>query len=234
MQFYFKSLCSLSLDPNTVHLAFRYCFSIIHLFMIHHGSLQGFKFLPGFQHLELFLMFNVHWDHSPHLAAAFDFRVHWFMVLFNNLASPFVPFILHTYVLNRTQFIPLQIPSYYALPFIYFTSINLIISVHMHFLQYSLYSAYGIISYHISYISFHSLFHLGVNYVCIYTYLFPFPFLTMHIIVFLLCGLEISNLLHLQPYLRLLPHWSHYFFFLYLSLCLYSYKTFVQLGYSHQ
>ena len=51
IQFYLKSLCSLPLDPNTVHLAFRYSFSIVHLFMVHHGLLLGFKFLPVFQQL---------------------------------------------------------------------------------------------------------------------------------------------------------------------------------------
>ena len=50
----FKSHCSLSLDPNTVYLAFRYSLLsfllnlTVHLFIVHHGLLQGFIFLPVF------------------------------------------------------------------------------------------------------------------------------------------------------------------------------------------
>ena len=62
----FKSLYSLSLDPNTVHLAFIYSllsFSLsltVHLFMVHHGLLQGFIFLPVFLSLVFYhLMFIV-------------------------------------------------------------------------------------------------------------------------------------------------------------------------------
>ena len=116
--------------------------------------------------------------------------------------------IIHSLYRHLSTF---TIQPYNALPFIYFASINPIISVHMYFLQHSVHS---IISYSISYDSFHILFHWGVNYVCIFTYLFPFPFLTMHIIGFFYVGLKsltcyIYN--HIFNTLRLLLHLSHQF-----------------------
>ena len=61
----FKSHCSLSLDPDTVHLAFRYSllsFSLnltVHLLIVNHSLLQGFIFLPVFLSLICYHL-NVH------------------------------------------------------------------------------------------------------------------------------------------------------------------------------
>ena len=114
-------------------------------------------------------LFNIHYRTSVPFGVGLSasiFTDPWSFLLLRFL--PFVRFnFFYIYVLNRTQFTPLQIPPYNALPFIYFISINPIISVHIHFLQYSLYSVYSIVSYSISCNSFHIYFHilpcLGVN-----------------------------------------------------------------------
>ena len=215
--------------------------------MVHHGLPQRLIFLPVFQQLVCYqLIVQCSPSHFRYIGVSFStsiFTDPWSLSLIRFL--PFVPFILHIYVLNRTQFIPLQIPPYNALPFIYFASINPIISVHMYFLQHSV---HRIISYSISYNSFHILFHWGVSYVCIFTYLFPFSFLTMHIIVFFYVGLK-SLTCYIQPYFntfRLLFHLSHQFTILSITVSvfgnsqpvrsslMFTYKTFVQLVYSHR
>ena len=119
--------------------------------MVHHGLLQ------------------VHWGQL------FQLQYSWILGPFTDSISSFCPIYFtrvcaQSYTINTfTIFQP-----YHALPFIYYTSISLIISIYMHFLQYPLYSVYGIISYN----SFHTCFHIlsikGVNDLCVFTYLFPF------------------------------------------------------------
>ena len=98
------------------------------------------------------------------------------LLLLSHLFYTSPAYVLNSYTVYTIIYLPLQFSPYNALSFIYVISINPMISVHMHFLQQ--YSVYSIISYSISYKSFHILFHIlphwGVNYsvyLCIYFFL---------------------------------------------------------------
>ena len=96
------------LNPNTLHLAFIYSFSLLHLFMVHHGLLQGSKFLPVFQQLALLSAYCSMFTGSVHFKyrGFLNLNIHRSLVLFTctDLAPSFVPFILHIDVLYHTQF----------------------------------------------------------------------------------------------------------------------------------
>ena len=170
--------------------------------MVHHGLPQRLIFLPVFQQLVCYqLIVQCSPSHFRYIGVSFSasiFTDPWSLSLIRFL--PFVPFnFLHIYVLNRTQFIPLQIPPYNALPFIYFTSINPIISVHMHFLQHSVYGIISYIAFHMTVFIFY--FH-GVSYLrCTIYYLWGLKSLTCYI----------HN--HYFNTIRLQLHLSHQFLF---------------------
>ena len=124
-----------------------------------------------------------------------------FFVLLGNWVSSPVPLISHMFcssTLNCTQFIMAflylyNFPSHNTLPYIHiFTTyiyINLRTSIFaITGISLQQYSVYGIISYNISYNTFHLLSHCGVNYVlCISIYLF-ISILTIWIIIWLCVG----------------------------------------------
>ena len=128
--------------------------------MVHRGLLQGLNFF-----LDLFV---VHCERSlqVHWGQLFQLQCSWILGLFIRFL-PVVPFILHFYVLNHTQLIPLQIPTIPCIT-IYDTSINLIISVHTSFYNIQ-YTASFHIAFHTSVFIFIFIFyHIEVSIVSVY------------------------------------------------------------------
>ena len=142
IHFYFKLLCSLSLDSNTVHLAFRYSFSMVHLFMVHLGLLQGFKSLPVFQQLLCCQLI---------VQCSLSLLITWLHVL-SHLCYTFVCSIIHRYIITS--------PIIQCITLLYYTSINYF-STHIFPFFYNIqYTA----SVHIA--SFHTYFHVLPNLRC--------------------------------------------------------------------
>ena len=128
-----KSLCSLSLDQNTVHLYFSYSFSIVYSSLYHFSSM-GVR------------------------VSASIFTDPWSFSLIRFLT--FCPFFTHLCDQSYTVYTDIYLPLQFCITqsYICLTSINPMTSVPMHFVQ--SYSIYGIISYNISYNSFHIYFHI--------------------------------------------------------------------------
>ena len=149
----FKSHCSLPLDPNTLHLAFRYPLVSFSLnSSTFYSPLQFYSSVYfsswvsvtclllsqcSLSKHNIFSLRAFHWNCSVLLDPVFSSSVHLFFVLFNSFnnhwISSFVPFILHMFCSWYTCYsgfsLPLQFSTIYLSPQCQITSMHLRTSI---------------------------------------------------------------------------------------------------------
>ena len=165
IQFCFESLCPLSPDPNTVHLAFRYSLWTVHLFMIHHCLPERFIFLPVFLSVD-----------------CYHINVQCLLLQLSSIGCSFSASVF-------PDSLPSSITCFLLLSHLSYTVYTVIYLL----LQFSITQCFAIYLFYINksndfitqafcYNSFHILPHCSINYFYIYLFVLS-PILTMWIII---------------------------------------------------